>query len=71
MTEEKFLQDAQLWVFKNHKTQTAAAEALGISKAYLSDQLKGDKPGSKHLLDAMGYEVSKDTVVTLTYTKKG
>lgn len=37
-------------------TQTAMAEELGLSKAYLSEVLAGKKSVGKKILKALGYE---------------
>ena len=67
MTEDKFLQKVQHWIFKNYRTQREAAAALGHSPAYLNKILKGKKPISKKILDAMGY--TKKVVKVTTYPK--
>ena len=56
LTEKEFLQEAQLWVFTNHKTQVAAANYLGITPQYLYTILKGINPPTVKLLKAMGIE---------------
>lgn len=70
MNEKTFLDKARLWVYKNHKTQTKAAGVLGIDIARLNEQLHGKRPAGKELLDAMGYSLFTDVVITRVYTKR-
>lgn len=69
ITEEEFLKEAQWWVFANHKTQKAAALALGIHPQYLNAILKGVNAPTPALLKVMCIE--KMTVTkTRSYIRK-
>lgn len=43
-------------VVKQHGSQTKAADALGVSGAYLSDLLNGNRPVSARILQQLGLE---------------
>lgn len=49
-------------------SQTAYANAIGVSKAMVSAVVNGKKQPSRLMLDDLGYE--KVRVSTYTYTKK-
>ena len=57
MTQERFLAYLRETIRKRyHGSQTAAAKQWGISQAYLSDVLRGNRKPGQSILEQLGFE---------------
>lgn len=68
MTEKKFLQKFQQFVFSNYKRKTDAAKDFDIRPQYLTTILKGINPPTPKILDSMGLDM--EVIKTRTYTRR-
>jgi hypothetical protein len=56
---DNFIYDLKLYIFLTHKTQSNYAKHVGVSNAYVSAIVRGQKPPNKLILDSVGYKLEK------------
>jgi hypothetical protein len=56
-TENEFLEELRVYVFRKYGTQTKAAEAWGLTQGFVSSVLSGRKNPTAEILEDVGYEL--------------
>lgn len=72
ISEEEFLRQLRGHIAMKYHNQAAAADAWGLSRAFVSSVVRGKKAPTKIILDEMGYSRERETTTTtiVEYTKQ-
>lgn len=64
MNQNQFVVELRTYIARNFITQTKYAEEIGVSKAFVSYVLRGEKMPNKRMLSDLGLTMNKVTTIT-------